>query len=314
MKISLTKAGDILNNSHKVIITAHENPDGDAIGSSLGLMYYLRKQGKDVKVVIDDDIPANFSILPGAMEIVRSCETEKDVDLLVVLDASTDRIGKVKEICPQAAVLNIDHHVSNDGNAEYVYVDSDRAAAAEIVFELLALLQAELTKEIAVSLYTGLATDTGFFKYSNTTPYTMRAAADCIAAGAVPNIISEALEAKPYEVIKGMAAAMQTIDIVNGGRIAGMYLDKETMKKIDSTEGFIDFVRIIDGVDVAVLIKNIDDKICRVSMRSKGFDVNKIAMSLGGGGHVRAAGCTLHCDLSEAKTQVLAALTKEMGE
>ena len=314
MNISLAEAGEIIKKSQNVVITAHENPDGDAVGSCLALMHYLNSLGKNANVVIDDDIPANYAIVPGAQSIERPEAIAENVDLLVVLDSSLDRIGKVEEKCKGAVVLNLDHHVSNDGKAEYVYVDSKRAAAAEIVFELFELLNAKISEEMAAALYTGLATDTGFFKYSNTTPYTMRAAADCIAAGAKPNIISEALEAKPFEVVKGMAAAMQTIEIVQGGKIAGMYLNRETMKTIDSTEGFIDFVRIIDGVDVAVLIKNVDDKLCRVSMRSKGFDVNKIAMSLGGGGHVRAAGCTLHCDLPEAKEQVLTALIKAMGE
>lgn len=314
MKISLAKAGGILDSAKKIVITAHENPDGDAIGSSLGLMYYLQSCGKEAAVIIDDDIPGIYNIIPGASEIVRPGKGDNEIDLLVVLDASTDRIGKVKDACPAAKVLNLDHHVSNDGQADYVYVDSDRAAAAEIIYELLKLVNAVFSEETAVALYTGLATDTGFFKYSNTTPYTMRAAAECIERGAKPNIISEALEAKPYATVKGMAAAMQKIEIMPGGKIAGMYLDRETMALIDSTEGFIDFVRIIDSVEVAVLIKNVDKKVCRVSLRSKGFDVNKIAMSLGGGGHVRAAGCTLYCDLPEAKEQVLAALTKAMGE
>lgn len=314
MKISLAEAGNILTAAKKIVITAHENPDGDAIGSSLGLMYYLRSIGKSVTVMLDDDIPANFSVLPGTAEIIRPDGAESDADLLVVLDSSLDRIGSVQKHCLQAKVLNLDHHVSNDGKAEYVYVDSSRAAVAEIIYELLKLLKADFSVEAAEAVFTGLATDTGFFKYSNTTPYTMRAAAECIERGAKPHIISEALEAKPYAEVKGMAAAMQTIEIVADGKIAGMYLDLATMQTIDSTEGFIDFVRIIDGVEVAVLIKNIDRQVCRVSMRSKGFDVNQVAMSLGGGGHVRAAGCTLHCDLAEAKTKVLNALTKAMGE
>ena len=314
MIISLAEAEKIISAAENIIITAHENPDGDAIGSTLAMMHYLRSVGKKATVMIDDNIESNYNVVPGTAEIVRPDEKNTGADLLLVLDTTTDRIGKVQDVCPGATVLNLDHHVSNDGKAEYTYVDSDRAAAAEIVFELLKMMKAEFSLEISTALYTGLATDTGFFKYSNTTPYTMRAAAECIAGGARPNIISEALEAKPFAVVKGMAAAMQTIEITAGGKIAGMYLDREIMSTISTTEGFIDFVRIIDSVEVAVLIKNIDSQICRVSLRSKGFDVNKVAMSFGGGGHVRAAGCTLHCDLTEAKNKVLTELKKAMGE
>lgn len=314
MKISLEKAGELLQKAGSIVITAHENPDGDAIGSTLALMYYLKVCGKQAVVCIDDDIPRGFNIVPGAAEIVRRPPEGFRADLLVVLDTGLDRIGRVREFCPEVPVLNLDHHISNTGGADYLYVDHTRAAVAELVYELLTLLGAGFTKEMAWAVYTGLATDTGFFKYSNTTPYTMRAAADMIAAGAVPNLISEALEAKPYEVIKGMAAAMQTIEITSGGRISGMYLDYETMQGIESTEGFIDYARVIEGVEVAVLIKSVERKVCRVSMRSKGFDVNKIAMSFGGGGHVRAAGCTIYAGLAEAKEKVLGALKTAMGE
>ena len=193
MKISLRETAAVLSAAQKVVITAHTNPDGDAIGSALGLGHVLRGMGKDVQVFIDDDIPAIFSVLPGYEVIERpEKETREEkikADLLVVLDTSLDRIGDVGDIV-DAPVLNIDHHVTNKGEAERLYLDSDRAATAEIMYELIKELGQDFTKDIATCIYTGIATDTGFFRYSNTTPFTMRAAAELMEYGVKPNIIS----------------------------------------------------------------------------------------------------------------------------
>ena len=159
-------------------------------------------------------------------------------------------------------------------------------------------------------IYTGIATDTGFFRYFNTTSFTMRAAAEMLEFGVRPNVISEAMEQKSFDVVKGMAEAMQTIELFCGGRAAGVFLDLERTERIENTEGFIDMVRVIEGVDVAVLLKCKEERVCRASMRSKGVDVAKIAASFGGGGHVRAAGCTLEMPFEEAKKTIMAAIAK----
>ena len=314
MKISLKEAARKLFEAEKLVIASHVNPDGDAIGSSLGLMHALQGMGKEVQVLIDDDIPAIFSVLPG-YEVIRRPETgdaKIRADLFVILDTSPDRIGISGEVV-EAHVLNIDHHVTNKGEAEFSYVDSGRAATAEIVYELIREMGREFTSEIAACIYTGIATDTGFFRYSNTTPFTMRAAAELMEHGARPHIISEAMEQKSYAVVKGMAAAMQTIERFCNGRAAGLFMDRELTAGIENTEGFIDMVRVIEGVDVAVLLKCKEEKLCRVSMRSKGMDVAKIAAGFGGGGHVRAAGCTLEMNFADAKRAIMQAIEEAMG-
>lgn len=314
MKISLKEAARKLFEAEKLVIASHVNPDGDAIGSSLGLMHALQGMGKEVQVLIDDDIPAIFSVLPG-YEVIRRPEkgdAKIRADLFVILDTSPDRIGISGEVV-EAHVLNIDHHVTNKGEAEFSYVDSGRAATAEIVYELIREMGREFTSEIAACIYTGIATDTGFFRYSNTTPFTMRAAAELMEHGARPHIISEAMEQKSYAVVKGMAAAMQTIERFCNGRAAGLFMDRELTAGIENTEGFIDMVRVIEGVDVAVLLKCKEEKLCRVSMRSKGMDVAKIAAGFGGGGHVRAAGCTLEMNFADAKRAIMQAIEEAMG-
>ena len=308
MKITLEAAAEKLLAAQKLLITAHVNPDGDAIGSTLALAAFLRGRGKEAIVMIDDRLPKNLSFLPGYDKIVRPEEGRKsDAELLVILDTSFDRIGEVEKAAAGMPVLNLDHHISNDGKADFLYNDN-RAATAEIVFEIVDRFGGEFTPEIAIPLYTGLATDTGFFKFSNTRPETLRAAARLLEAGVRPEKVSEALEEKPEALVRGQAAALQTMELSYGGRVAGLYLDKELATSLESTEGFIDFVRVIEGVDIAVLVKCMDENFCRVSVRSKGIDVSKVAMKFGGGGHIRAAGFSVKKPLAEAKKDVLEAL------
>ena len=316
MRISLKEAGTLLQEAQNIVITAHVNPDGDAIGSSLGVMHYLRDLGKQVRVVIDDDIPRNFAFL-NACDIIEkptAAETgEKEpIDLLLILDTSIDRTGDVMEAFSPTRILNIDHHVTNSLACPAVYLDADSAATAEIIYQLLQEMNAKITKDIAMAVYTGLATDTGFFRFPNTTPFTMRAAADLLERGAEPGIISEAVEAKPFVRVIGMAKALEGAELLFGGKLAGIFLDRTAAESLDSTEGLIDSLRVIEGTDVSVLLKWKEDGVFRVSMRSKKTNVSKVAAAFSGGGHERAAGCTLKMNFIEAKRTVLEALEKAM--
>ena len=228
---------------------------------------------------------------------------------MVVLDTSLDRIGNVRKLT-DAPILNIDHHVTNSGNDYDLYREHEAAATCEIILQLCHELKAELTKNVAVCLYTGIATDTGFFNYSNTKPATFRAAAELVEAGVEPNVISEQLEKRSYRDVKIMNAVLQTTKFYYGGKVAGMFVDRELYKEVDTTEGLIDLIRVIDGVDVAFLITEKERNVCRVSMRSKGVEVSSIAKRMGGGGHVRAAGCTLENNLDTSKR----ILVRKIGE
>ena len=193
-------------------------------------------------------------------------------------------------------------------------MDADRAATAEIIYELVKEMNAEFDYENALPLYTGIATDSGFFRYANTKPFTMRAAAELMEYGVKPNLVSEATEVKPFAVVKGLGAALSAAEIFHDGLAAGIFLDYPTVKELETTEGFIDEIRVIEGVDVAVLVKCQGENMCRVSMRSKTLDVAKIAMKFGGGGHVRAAGCTLKTSFDEAKKIITEELNRALSE
>ena len=316
MRISLKQVGALLQEAQNIVITAHVNPDGDAIGSSLGVMHYLSSLSKRVRVVIDDDIPSNFAFL-NACDIIEKPKVAENgnkerIDLLLILDTSMDRVGKVTETFSPTRILNIDHHVTNALACPAVYLNADSAATAEIIYQLLQEMNAKITKDIAMAVYTGLATDTGFFRFSNTTPFTMRAAADLLECGAEPGIISEAVEAKPFERGVGMAKAIETTELLHDGRLAGIFLDRPAAELLDSTEGLIDALRAIEGTDVSVLLKWKEDGVFRISMRSKKTDVSKVAAAFSGGGHEKAAGCTLRMGFAEAKRTILEALEKAM--
>lgn len=299
MKISLEQTAVLLKKYQKFVLTAHVNPDGDAVGSVMALALALQALHKDVVCLIDDEIPNNFKFLQE-IEMISQPDVKTDkpakleTDLLVILDSSDrQRIGAVGEIC-SAPVLNIDHHISNEGFADYCYLDSKAAATGEIIFDLLRLMECEVNMPIAEALYMAIATDCGFFRFSNTTPQTMNICAELLMKGVIPNKISEQMEQKPLASVKALGKAIDTVEFYADGKIACMLLNNEFLSNCDSTDGFIDVVRTIEGLDLAILIKEVDLGICRVSMRAKTIDVSKIAVMFGGGGHKKAAGCTIN--------------------
>ena len=314
MQISLTETAAELKAHERIVLTAHVNPDGDAIGSSLGLMHALKALGKEVQVFIDDDIPAAFSVLPG-YELIGKPEEGQNIpaDLLVAVDVSLDRIGRVNEAV-KAPTLNIDHHITNDGKADKLYLDGNAAATAEIIYQLIEELGVPCTQEMAMCLYTGLAMDTGWFRFSNTTPNTMRVAAALLACGAQPHVISEALEQRPFAEVQSLAFALQKIELLAGGKVAGICLDHASLQEHEAPEGLIGMVRVIEGVDIAFTLKEKEPELCRVSLRSKGVDVTKIALKFSGGGHVRAAGCTIEKPCAEARIELVKAIIQVLEE
>lgn len=311
MNITLKETAAKILEADNLVITTHVNPDGDALGSSLALYQMLVKLGKNVDVLIDDDIPEAFSFLPDIEAIQKPEKESYPADYLIMLDVSKDRIGQVLDKC-QAPIINIDHHRTNDGEADFLYLDAERAATAEIIYQLAQELAVTPDAAVALCIYTGISTDTGNFRFSNTSAFTLRAAGDMVEAGAKPNIVSEALEKRSFKEVLDRAKAMETIEMSMDGRVAGIYIDNTLYETLDTTEGFIDGVRIIDGVDVAILMKEVESGKCRVSMRSNGVDVSSIATEFGGGGHVRAAGCTIEESLSMAKAKLLKAISRHI--
>lgn len=314
MEVTLKQAGKLIERANKIVLSSHVNPDGDNVGSTLGLYHALKRTNKDITILLDDDLPDNLGMMKG-LDLYQKPQDGQiiECDLLIILDVDVDRIGKVKDVV-KAPILNIDHHISNTKVSDYCYVDADAAATAQIVYSLIKEMNWNITPECATCIYTGLCSDTGFFRYSNTTPYTLRAAADLLEAGARPDKISEIFDARSFSSVKAAGKAIDTIELYHDGKIALMVIDKALKQSADNTEGFVNFARNIRGVDVAVMIKYADDKVTRVSMRSKSVNVSKIAQNIGGGGHIRAAGATVNKNLNDAKNIVLDAIIKGMNE
>ena len=309
MKLTLKETANKLKSVEKILVTAHINPDGDALGSTLAMCLALRQLGKSAQIYIDDKLPLNLNFLPHIDEIKIPAEDEKfDADLLLILDTSTDRMGNVRKLT-DAPILNVDHHITNKNlENNLLYLDSTAAATCEIAFELCRELEINFTKEIATCLYTGIVTDTGFFNYSNTTPKTFRIAAELVEAGVEPNYISEQVERRKLNDVKVMSAALQTMQIYFDGKVAGLLIDAELAKIVETTEGLIDLIRVIDTVEVAFVLTYKAENTVRASLRSKGVNVSEIAQKLGGGGHIRAAGCTFHTNFEDAKNILLKTL------
>lgn len=310
MRVTLKEAAAKLQAAKKILITAHINPDGDALGSTLAMWQALRQLGKSAQIYLDDKLPTNLNFLPHIDEIKRPAEDEKfDADLMLVIDTAPDRIANVRKLT-DAPILNVDHHVTNKNENDDLYLDSNAAAACEIAYELCKELDVKISTDIAICLYTGIVTDTGFFNYSNTTAKTFLIAAALLECGVKPNYISENVERRTQKDVEVMRAALQTMQIFFDGKVAGMFIDEELAKIVDTTEGLVDLIRVIDTVDVAFILQYKAENFIRVSLRSKGANVSEIAQKLGGGGHIRAAGCTLHTNFDDAKNILL----KTLGE
>ena len=300
---SLQETAALLQAANKIVLCSHVSPDGDTLGSALSLMKALQKLGKDVIVTVDDEISKVYKFLPGIESFVRFQNDERiAADLLVVIDASSlDRAGNVSQCVSAPKTLNIDHHISNTEYADYLYLDTAAAATGEIMYEL-----------IATCIYTALYTDCGSFKYSNTMPKTMRIAAALLEIGVKPNEISDSMEIKPRSNIEMLTKVLETLTFDADGKIAYISINNEMYDKDVDTDTFISYPRYIEGVEVAIMFKAVEKAVTRVSMRSRNLDVSEIAITFGGGGHLRAAGCTIEAALPEAQQQLLKALKEKL--
>ena len=289
-----------LKNAQNILLTSHIHPDGDAIGSCLALYHVLKNMGKEVQMVIDDHLPEIYDILPGFEAIQRYEGQPLTADLTVLLDARPGREGRVCSSC-SAPVLNIDHHISNECVADYVYLDGEAAATAEILCGFFRVWGIALDAEIASCLYMGIATDTGFFAFPNTRPETLELCARLMRAGAEPAKLLAAVRKKSFPEVQEMARGLGTMELFAEGRAVGIFLD-ESFRGLELTDDLIDMVRYIHGIDIAVLLKAEDASSCRVRIRSEVLDVSRIAMALGGGGHKEAAGATIGKGFEKTKS------------
>lgn len=315
-----------INNAEKIGVTYHVSPDGDAVGSALALLNGLRVLGKDAYLISKDIISDSLQYLKSAEEgDGETVAPTKDTDMVVVLDCgSFERISAdLKKF--KGEIVNVDHHITNDHYGDINYVDAKAAATAEIVFELLELLgmdfneQTEDTLNIGTCLYTSIVTDTGAFRHSNVTFRTHTIAARLKKIGVNNTFIYTSLfDNKSFNKMKLIGKALTDMELLFDNKVALIQITESLVKELGllnhDTSDIISFGLQIKGVEIAVLIKEAEDGV-KASLRAKNnFDVRKIAESLGGGGHVKAAGLKIKdVTISKAREQILEAIESAMN-
>jgi bifunctional oligoribonuclease and PAP phosphatase NrnA len=307
---------DRIRAGHRFLITSHRNPDGDAIGSSLALQGLIEQMGKDATVIVRDSFGRSLANIPGAERVVLAERLPRDYpqeyDALFTMECPEhERTGF--PILP-GPVVNIDHHLGNTMYGEINYLDLDAPSVGEMILQLNRQeLDLTITREIATAMYVSLATDTGFFRYTNTTLRAFEGAKEMVAAGADPGEISLWInESVSVASIKLLGAALNTLNLLEDGKIATLELPRrfyeETGARGEDSEGIVNYGRLIDTVIVSALLKESDGG-TRVSMRAKpGVDVQAVAAMFGGGGHKAASGCFIPLPLPKAKEKLLSIL------
>lgn len=308
----------------RFMVISHVNPEGDAVGSLLGLASALRTLGKDVVAYSADLIPDPFGFLPGADTVVRSLEGEAPFDVTFAVDCGQlSRLGHEFLAFEKWGILiNIDHHVSNDNFGDINVVDPEASAAAELVFDLLKEAGINITPDIATNLYVGIHTDTGSFRYSSATPESLEKAGELVRLGADPRKIAvRVYESYPAKKLKLLGKVLNTLELVRDGldgKVATVVASQDMMESVGAgkgdVDGFVNYARSIEGVEVGVLLRECSPRDYKISFRSKGdIDVSSVAQSFGGGGHKNAAGCNVQGTLEEVKKKVIDALRDKIS-
>lgn len=299
---------DKIAKAKTIAITTHVDPDGDAVGCVLALESFLKRYGKDVVIVVQHRVPDMYLFLGKEwipFDASRECG---HYDCVIVIDCPTkERVGNVIRLFDNSpSVINVDHHVSNSAFGDINLLDAEASSCGELLFDLLESFAVGLNEFEMSCTFVALSTDTGSFRYSNVTPRTFEIVAHFVREGVGLDALNQELYSrcplKKFRLLQGFLGDV-TIDV--GSRsgwcvITQAMLDAAQAKRADA-EGFIDLIRDINEVEVAIVLFEKEHGVTKVSLRSKGaIDVNRIAQRFGGGGHARAAGCTIEADPTNA--------------
>ena len=318
MESDLRQIIEALKAVRSVAILSHVNPEGDTLGSALGCHLTLRALGKEVATFNPDPIPKSLRDLPGGEEVICTNRLPRPFDGYLVVDATDPRrVGGLLNGLPTGSlVMNIDHHPTNARFGTYNWVDPEASATGEMIHHLFRVMGVPLSPEAATNLYVAILTDTGSFQHANTTPRALRAAAELIEAGAVPQDVAEMLFGqRDMAELRLLGILLTRIQVSPDGSFAWMEVTDEMLKDqglgMEALEGVINYPRSLRGIEVALLFREVAGNGVRVSLRSKGkVDVAQIALAFQGGGHKNAAGCTVLGSMAEVRERVLAELHK----
>ncbi|PLX44907.1 MAG: bifunctional oligoribonuclease/PAP phosphatase NrnA [Deltaproteobacteria bacterium] len=319
IKRTIAEVARDLEGAANILILSHENPDGDAIGSSLGMAMGLREFGKNVVAANATVVPERISWLVGAGEIVTELPSTRGFDTILLLDcAERERTGFDLSGIPEERFISIDHHPNTAGVGRKILIDTQAAATGELVLEILLEMSANIETAIATALYVAIHTDTGGFNYSNTTRMTHMSASILLDRGVDPAEVHRHLFGNERrERVALLGEVLSTLELELGGRVATCVVTKKMLEKTgaspEDSDDFVSYPRSIRGVEVAVLLKEQGDGKYRVSLRANtDVDLSLVAKKLGGGGHKKAAGATISGSMKEATATLLDALTEAM--
>lgn len=320
-KIELQNA---IKNANNIIIFSHVNPDGDTLGSMIGLSKLIEINFNKITTnVIIGKTPETYAFLPSISNCISNQFIDKTVvyDLAIAVDvAAKDRMSDMHEIYFNAKnTANVDHHITNNNYGNVNIVKGEASSAGEVVYEIAKDLNWKFNKEIAELLYIAILTDTGGFRFENTSPKVLTYAAELIEMGLNPTqIYRQCYESKPKAMALLNAYAIQNAVFKENDKIAYTIITKEDMKnfnaKNDYTEGISEALRQINSTEVAILLKELPNQMTKVSLRSKKVNVAKIAEAFDGGGHHYAAGCTIQKPPKIAVEKLLELVKKSLNE
>jgi len=309
----LSQVVELIENKHEFAITTHIKPDGDGVGSSLGLCWLLRSLGKNAVVLVNGDVPPAYKSLPGADEIRDVKAIDAKYDAIFVIECSDLGRPGIAGLETEFTV-NIDHHATSEHFGTVNWIDSTASAVGEMIYNLCKAIGGRITKEIAECVYMALVTDTGSFHFPNTSERTLKVASELIKAGARPATISEAVYNNyPWSRIELMRHVLGTVKRDESGRIASLRQTLE-MKEISGAidgdnNGFVNIPLAAKDVLASVYMREIGQDKYRVSLRSKGdINVAKIAETFGGGGHKNASGLRIEGNWDQAEARIVEAV------
>jgi phosphoesterase RecJ-like protein len=304
-----------LRDNKRFLLTTHVNPDGDAIGSLGALALVLEDLGKEVVAYCQDEIPGFLRFLPYSERIVREIPGPNRFDVAVVLDCGElDRIGNAAKALQQVEkIIHIDHHSSSDDFGQLNLVRPECSSTAEILYEIFQAIPASLSSQAAENIYTAILTDTGSFRFANTTARALDIAAEMVALGVAPDkIASEVYDSMSPERLRLLALSLNTLTLRANGRLATMQVSREMLEEtktsVMDTDGFVNYPRGINTAEMAIFFREMDSGKVNVSLRSRGrLNVAEFARNYDGGGHHNAAAFRAEGSLTQVVEEVLAA-------
>ncbi len=311
-EINKQEAMDFLKNHNRFLLVGHEHPDGDDVGSICALHNVLLSMGKEADMLLPDPVPQVYTLVKASALVHTQLPEGKDYDAIVFTDLGNLERGGNFDFPQDIDTLAIDHHRTNEKYTDYLYLQYKYAATAEMLAEMFFDEGIQMDEDTCNALYMGIGTDSGFFRFSCTSPHTLLMASKLVEMGADPSYISNHLEEKTIEAMHCYEMVAKSVHSYADGKIVIAYMGKEAMDLDgENSDYYASIPRCIRGCEIAALFKYRGEKETRISLRSKNYaNVSELAAEFGGGGHWKASGCSIHDSFEEAEKLFVKAAEK----